>query len=84
MQVSPDHKHLAYAVDTSGNESYAVHVRNIAARSVVLVNPSIDASHSMVWAADSRTLFYASVVRCAPLAHLCSHFSTSSVPLRFH
>ncbi len=73
--MSPDHKHLAYAVDISGNESYAVYVRNIAARSVVLVNPRIDASHSMVWAADSSTLFYASVVRVA-----CASVVSPGVP----
>ena len=67
LQVSPDHKHVAYAVDTSGNESYAIYVRNIAARSEVLVNPAVDASASMAWAGDSRTLFYASVVRALHL-----------------
>ena len=63
LQVSADHRYLAYAVDRSGNESYAVYVRDIAQDTLLLVTPLVDASGQLAWALDNRTLFYTSVVR---------------------
>jgi oligopeptidase B len=54
---SPDHNLIAYAVDTNGSELYRVNV--IEAASGALVDSGIvDASGSLEWAADSRTLLY--------------------------
>ena len=62
MQVSADHRYLAYTVDTSGNESYAVYVKDIAEDTVKLVNAMHDASGNVAWGLDNRTLFYTTVV----------------------
>ncbi len=54
---SPDHRYLAYAVDTSGAEAYALRVRDLA------TGPDhpdhIEQIHGdFEWAADSRTLLF--------------------------
>ncbi|HEX6001804.1 MAG TPA: S9 family peptidase [Hyphomicrobiaceae bacterium] len=54
---SPDHRLLAYAVDDKGSELYAVRFRDLATgQDLPDVIP--DTRGSMVWARDSRTLFY--------------------------
>ncbi len=62
VQVSADHRFLAYAVDTSGNERYAVYVKDFAEDTVKLVNAMHDASGKLAWGLDNRTLFYTTVV----------------------
>ncbi|HEX2446842.1 MAG TPA: S9 family peptidase [Methyloceanibacter sp.] len=54
---SPDHKLLAYAVDTKGSEFYAVNVIE-AATGVLLESRIADSDGSLEWAADSATLLY--------------------------
>ncbi len=57
MTHSPDHRLVAYAVDTKGSEFYAVNV--IDAATGALVDARIaDCNGSLEWAADSRTLLY--------------------------
>jgi oligopeptidase B len=54
---SPDHRLLAYAVDTKGSEFYAVHV--IDAETGAIVDTQItDNDGSFEWASDSRTFLY--------------------------
>jgi oligopeptidase B len=54
---SPDHRLLAYTVDDKGSEFYAVRIRDLATgRDLPEVLP--DVRGSIVWARDSRTLFY--------------------------
>jgi oligopeptidase B len=54
---SPDHRLIAYAVDTKGSEFFTVHV--IDAESGALIDAKItDTNGAMQWAADSRTLLY--------------------------
>jgi oligopeptidase B len=54
---SPDHRLIAYAVDTNGSELYRVNV--IEAASGALVDSRIvDSNGSLEWAADSRSLLY--------------------------
>jgi oligopeptidase B len=54
---SPDHRLIAYAVDTKGSELYAVNV--IEAGTGTLVDSHIiDSNGSLEWSADSRSLFY--------------------------
>jgi oligopeptidase B len=54
---SPDHRLLAYAVDTKGSEFYTVNV--IEADTGALVDSRIaDNNGTLEWAADSRTLIY--------------------------
>ncbi len=54
---SPDHRLLAYSVDDKGSELYGVRIRDLASgRDLPEVIP--DTRGSLVWARDSRTLFY--------------------------
>ena len=54
---SPDHAILAYAVDDKGSELSSIRFRDIASGSD-LPDMIADTRGSIVWAADSRTLFY--------------------------
>jgi oligopeptidase B len=57
FEVSPDHRLLAYSVDTSGAESYTVFVKDLATGE--LLPETIDrTAPAASWANDSRTLFY--------------------------
>jgi oligopeptidase B len=54
---SPDHRLIAYAVDTKGSEFYTVKI--IEAGTGALVDSRIaDTNGSLQWAADNRTLLY--------------------------
>lgn len=54
---SPDHKRLAYAVDTNGSEFYTIRIRELATGET-LPDTITSASGGFAWAADNRTLFY--------------------------
>lgn len=57
LRVSPDHRLLAYSVDTSGAEKYALHVKDLTTDELLPdVIPVID--WSIEWANDGRTFFY--------------------------
>jgi oligopeptidase B len=58
MQVSPDHRLLAYTADTSGAEDYTVFVKDLSTGQL-LPDRMSRASGRVAWANDSRTLFYA-------------------------
>jgi oligopeptidase B len=57
FRVSPDHKYLAYAIDTSGSEYYAIHVKEIDTEKTL---PDIiqNAGAEIEWANDNKTIFY--------------------------
>ena len=55
--VSPDHRLLAYALDTVGSEAYRIHFRDLLAGSD-LPDTLPDTSGSMVWSRDARALTY--------------------------
>jgi oligopeptidase B len=54
---SPDHKLIAYAVDTTGSEFSTVHVLD-AATGAIIDSRITDNNGSLEWASDSRTLLY--------------------------
>jgi oligopeptidase B len=54
---SPDHRLLAYAVDDKGSELYTVRIRDLAT-GADLPDVIADTHGDLVWARDSRTLFY--------------------------
>lgn len=56
-EVSPDHRLLAYTVDTSGSESFELFVMDIATRTVV-DGPIPGLSYDVEWGNDSQTIFY--------------------------
>jgi len=57
FEVSPDHRMLAYAVDTSGAEAFTLYVKDLATGGL-LAETIVNVSPSVAWANDSRTLFY--------------------------
>ena len=54
---SPDHRLIAYTVDTNGSEYHAVRLKDIAS-GAVLPDRVASAKAEIVWAEDGRTLFY--------------------------
>jgi len=56
LSVSPDHRVLAYTVDTDGNEEYELTVLDLGSREV-LDSGIGGLSYGLVWANDSQTLF---------------------------
>ena len=56
VEQSPDHRYLAYAVDTKGSEFYEIRVRDLTSGEVYTVTD--EGYGSIVWANDSRTLYW--------------------------
>ena len=57
FKVSPDHRWLAYTIDTKGNERYWLHFRNLETGKDLSYH--IENVHSRIqWANDSRTVLY--------------------------
>ncbi len=54
---SPDHRYLAYAVDDKGSELFTIRIRDLQTGQD-LPDAIPDTRSSIVWARDSRTLFY--------------------------
>jgi oligopeptidase B len=57
FSISPDHQRLAYSLDTSGEETYQLFVKELADDSLIEL-PFEDCDGSMTWANDSQTLFF--------------------------
>jgi oligopeptidase B len=55
--VSPDQQRLAYSLDTSGEETYRLYVKELASGAVSEL-PFEHCDGSMTWANDSQTLFF--------------------------
>ncbi len=55
--ISPDHRRLAYSLDTSGEEVYQLYVKELSTGAVTSL-PFEDCDGSMTWANDSQTLFF--------------------------
>src|SRR5260221_149517 len=57
LSVSPDHRLLAYSVDTDGAEVFTLRVKNLETEEM-LPDTITGTSYSFAWAADSRSFFY--------------------------
>jgi oligopeptidase B len=57
LSVSPDHRLLAYSVDTDGGESFTLHIKNLETGQL-LPDTLTNTSYSFAWSADSRSFFY--------------------------
>jgi oligopeptidase B len=57
VAVSPDHRLLAYSVDTSGGEEFTLYIKDLLTGEL-LAERIVNTSHGVAWANDSRTLFY--------------------------
>ncbi len=56
-EVSPDHKLLAYSLDTSGYESFVIQIKNLETGNVYPYEIA-NTDYGFEWAADSKTFFY--------------------------
>jgi oligopeptidase B len=57
FEISPDHRYLAYSVDTSGSESYTLYLKDL--RTGELLRETLtNTGPAVAWANDSETLFY--------------------------
>ncbi|WP_422909310.1 S9 family peptidase [Pseudomonas sp. MAC6] len=57
FSISPDHQRLAYSLDTSGEETYQLFIKELADDRLIEL-PFKDCDGSMTWANDSQTLFF--------------------------
>lgn len=57
IEVSPDHRLLAYSADTSGGEEYTLFIKDLVTGELLVENVP-RTSLGVAWANDSRTLFY--------------------------
>ena len=57
FSISPDHQRLAYSLDTSGEETYRLYVKELSTDTITEL-PFDNCDGSMTWANDSQTLFF--------------------------
>lgn len=57
FKISPDHRLLAFSIDTAGNERFTLRVKDLA-NGQLLPDAIPDTFYSVEWANDNRTLFY--------------------------
>lgn len=57
IRPSPDHRYLAYSVDTTGAEAFTLYVLDLEAKRLVGV-PIPNTYYGVEWATDNRTIFY--------------------------
>ena len=60
FSISPDHQRLAYSLDTSGEETYQLRVKQLDSGDTLEL-PFEQCDGSMTWANDSQTLFFATL-----------------------
>ncbi|WP_460416381.1 S9 family peptidase [Pseudomonas sp. microsymbiont 2] len=72
FNVSPDHRLLAYSLDTSGDEIYTLYVKDLDSGALTTL-PFDDCDGSMTWANDSQTLFFAELDDTHRPWRLCRH-----------
>ncbi len=56
-RISPDHKFLAYSVDTTGSELYTLIIKNLENNSI-LEDKFQNTGYSVAWVNNSKTIFY--------------------------
>ena len=57
VRVSPNHRYLAYSMDTTGSESFTIRIKDLTFY-IDLPDEIPNAYYSFAWAADSATFFY--------------------------
>ncbi|RHY33680.1 hypothetical protein DYB25_009760, partial [Aphanomyces astaci] len=56
VEVSPDHKLLAYSVDFTGYETYDIYIKDLATNTI---NKAVEGCDGTIeWGRDAETLFY--------------------------
>jgi len=72
LEVSPDHRLLAFAVDYEGDERYELRFKDLdTGESLAECIP--DASTSLAWASDNRTIFYTTLDETHRPWRVCRH-----------
>lgn len=57
LKISPDHRYLAYALDTQGSEEYTIQIKDL--KDGVLLPDTIEkSSRCLEWSEDGRYFFY--------------------------
>jgi protease II len=56
-RISPDHRFLAYTLDTSGGELFSLEVKDLQSKHVIFTSPH-KGIVSLAWSYDSENLFY--------------------------
>lgn len=56
-EVSPDHRFLAYSVDTDGSEIYTLYIKDLNT-GTLLKDVITNTYYSLEWANDNKTIFY--------------------------
>jgi oligopeptidase B len=77
LEVSPDHRLLAYSVDTSGAEEYTLYVKDLVTGRL-LDESMAGTSLGVAWANDSRSLFYTELDQARRPCRLYRHTVGSS------
>ncbi|MGQ9610423.1 MAG: S9 family peptidase [bacterium] len=57
FEVSPDHRFLAYSVDTDGSEIYTLYIKDLTTGEL-LKDVITNTFYSLEWANDNKTIFY--------------------------
>ncbi|WNF48617.1 S9 family peptidase [Pseudomonas sp. SG20056] len=84
FSISPDHHRLAYSLDTSGEETYQLFVKELADGSLIEL-PFENCDGSMTWANDSQTLFFGELDDTHRPHKLYRHrLGTNAADLVFH
>ncbi|OWM89438.1 hypothetical protein CDL15_Pgr024186 [Punica granatum] len=77
-RVSPDHRFLAYTLDTTGSEWFNLQVKDLRT-GCILPNLQAEGVVSLAWAQDSRTLFYTLADKNQrPYSVLCANIGASN------
>jgi oligopeptidase B len=76
-EVSPDHRLLAYSVDTSGGEEFTLYIKDLTTGQL-LPESIANTSLAVTWANDSRTLFYTLLDHARRPCRLYRHTVASS------
>ena len=59
-EISPDHRFLAYSIDTTGSERYVLYIKDLE-KNALLAESIANVGRQAAWANDNRTLFYAAL-----------------------
>ena len=71
-EISPDHRLLAYSLDTSGSEDYTVYVKDLSS-GALLADQIPNTSYAVEWANDNRTLLYTTQDAAKRPHKVCRH-----------
>jgi oligopeptidase B len=72
IEVSPDHRLLAYTIDTTGAEEFTLFIKNLVSGTLLKESITRTSNHP-TWANDSQTLFYCTLDETGRPSRLYRH-----------